>query len=107
MTTGDRLTVIGIGLGVIITLANGTCSTNQRFGEFERRFTEAAEQRREAAEQFERRFTEAAEQRREAAEQFERRFTEAAEQRRDEHGQIIRRLERLEDLHLKPVAEAP
>ena len=96
MTTGDRLTVIGIGLGVIITLANGTCSTNRRFGEFERRFTEAAEQRREAAEQFERRFTEAAEQRR-----------EAAEQRRDEHGQIIRRLERLEDLHLKPVAEAP
>ena len=100
MTTGDRLTVIGIGLGVIITLANGTCSTNQRFGELERRFTEAAEQ-------FERRFTEAAEQRREAAEQFERRFTEAAEQRRDEHGQIIRRLERLEDLHLEPVAEAP
>ena len=107
MTTGDRLTVIGIGLGVIITLANGTCSTNQRFGELERRFTEAAEQ-------FERRFTEAAEQRREAAEQLERRFTEAAEQRReaaeqrrDEHGQIIRRLERLEDLHLKPVAEAP
>ena len=89
MTTGDRLTVIGIGLGVIITLANGTCSTNQRFGELERRFTEAAEQ-------FERRFTEAAEQRR-----------EAAEQRREEHGQIIRRLERLEDLHLKPVAEAP
>ena len=89
MTTGDRLTVIGIGLGVIITLANGTCSTNQRFGELERRFTETAEQ-------FERRFTEAAEQRR-----------EAAEQRRDEHGQIIRRLERLEDLHLKPVAEAP
>ncbi len=78
MTTGDRLTVIGIGLGVIIAIANGTCSTNQRLGEFERRFTEAAEQRREAA-----------------------------EQRREEHDQIIRRLERLEDLHLKPVGEAP
>ena len=71
MTTGDRLTVIGIGLGVIIAIANGTWSTNQRLGEFERRFAEAAEQRREAA-----------------------------EQRREEHGQIIRRLERLEDLHL-------
>ena len=57
--------------------------------------------------EFERRFTEATEHRREAAEQFERRFTEAAEQRREEHGQIIRRLERLDDLHLKPVAEAP
>ena len=71
MTTGDRLTVIGIGLGVIVAIANGTWSTNQRLGELERRLTEAAEQRRE------------------------------------EHGQIIRRLERLEDLHLKPVAEAP
>ena len=82
MTTGDRLTVTGIGLAVIIASGNGTCSTNQPFGEFGRWLTEPAEQRREAVEQ------------------FERRFTEAAEQRREEHGQIIRRLERLEDLHL-------
>ena len=90
MTVGDRLTVVGIGVGVIIAIANGTCSTNQRFADLQRNmeagFVEAAQQRREAAVQ-------AAQQRR-----------EAAVQRREEHDQIIRRLERLEDLHLKPAA---
>ena len=33
-------------------------------------------------------------------------FREAAEERRDEHGQIIDRVERLEDLHLKPTEPA-
>ena len=79
MMTGDRLTVIGIGVGVIIAITNGTCSTNQRFTDMQRTmetgFAEAAEQRRIG-------------------------FAEAAQQR----DQIIRRLERLEDLHLKPTA---
>ena len=45
MTTGDRLTEIGIGVGVIIATTNGTCSTKQRFADtqrtMERRFAEA------------------------------------------------------------------
>ena len=70
MSMGDRLSAIAIGVGIIVAVSNGTCSTNQRFADM-RQAMEAG-------------------------------FAEAAEQRRNEHDQIIRRLERLEDLHLKP-----
>lgn len=80
----DRLTAIGIGMGIILAVTNGTCSTNQRFTEINQRFTEMRET-------METGFAAATQQRR-----------NAAQQRRNEHDQIVRGLERLEDLHLEP-----
>lgn len=84
MRMGDRLSGIAIGVGIIVAVSNGTCSTNQRFADM-RQTMENMQRAMESG------FADAAEQHR-----------EAAAQRRNEHDQIIRRLERLEDLHIKP-----
>ncbi len=73
----DRLTLISIGAIVTIAIANGTCTSNERFRDLQARMT-SLDSRVESG------------------------FSDAANERREEHGQIIRRLERLEDLHLKP-----
>lgn len=78
METGDRLTLIGIGAAVTIAIVTGNCTANQRLGDVQRSIT-ALERRLETG------------------------FSEAANQRREEHRQITGRLERLEDLHLKPI----
>ena len=72
MTTGDRLTVIGMGVALIIAITNGTCLTNQRFNDMNQRLTDMQRA-------------------------METGFSEATQQR----DQIIRRIERLEDLHLE------
>ena len=78
MNTGDRLTLIGIGAAVTTAIVTGNCTANQRLGDLQLSVTSLAGR-------------------------LENGFTEAANQRREEHRQISGRLERLEDLHLKPV----
>ena len=55
MSMGDRLSAIGIGIGIIVAITNGTCSTNQRFADMrqtmEAGFADAAEQRRDEHDQ--------------------------------------------------------
>ena len=70
METADRLTVISIGLGIILVVTAGSCSTNARIGDLRA--------------------------------DMNARFSEANEQRREEHRRIDERLDRLEDILLKP-----
>ena len=77
MSMGDRLSAIAIGIGVIVAVINGNCSSSERFQDMQRAINNNSADIRAG-------------------------FAAAAEQRRNEHDQIIRRLERLEDLHLKP-----
>lgn len=77
MNAGHRLTLIGIGAVVTIAIVNGNCMANEHFSDLQARMT-SLENR------------------------IERGFSEAAAQRR----QIIGRIERLENLHLKPATPA-
>ena len=81
MPTSDRLTVISIGIGIIIAITAGSCSTNARIGDLRTdmnaRFADLRAD-------------------------MNTRFADAADQRREEHGRIDERLDRLEDILLKP-----
>ncbi len=88
MNGADRLTLISIGAIVTIAIVNGNCTSNERFRDLQVRMT-SLENRVETG------FSAAASERR-----------DAASERREEHGQIIRRVERLENLHLKPAPAA-
>ncbi len=84
MGTTDRLTVISLGVGIILAVAGGTCSTNARINDLRTdmnaRFADVNA-----------RFAD-----------VNARFAEAAAQRREEHGRIDQRLDRLEDILLTP-----
>ena len=81
MATSDRLTVVSIGIGIIIAITAGSCSTNSRIGDLRTdmnaRFADLRAD-------------------------MNTRFADAADQRREEHGRIDERLDRLEDILLKP-----
>ena len=81
MGTNDRLTVISIGIGIIIAITAGSCSTNARIGDLRTDMNSRFADLRT---------------------DMNARFAEAAEQRREEHGRIDERLDRLEDILLKP-----
>ncbi len=88
MGTTDRLTVISLGVGIILAVAGGTCSTNARIDDLRTdmntRFTNLRAD-------INARFAD-----------VNARFAEAAAQRREEHGRIDQRLDRLEDILLTP-----
>ena len=77
MGTTDRLTVISLGIGIILAVAGGTCSTNARINDLRTDMNA--------------RFAD-----------VNARFAEAAAQRREEHGRIDQRLDRLENILLTP-----
>lgn len=79
MENADRLTVISSGVGIILAVTAGACSTNARISDL-RADVNA-------------RFTD-----------MNARFAEANEQRREEHRRIDERLDRFEDILLKPAA---
>lgn len=70
MENADRLTIISIGVGIIIAVTAGACSTNARIADLRS--------------------------------DMNARFAEINEQRREEHRRIDERLDRLEDILLKP-----
>ena len=79
MENADRLTVIGIGVGIILAVSTGACSTNARIADLNGRISELRTD-------------------------MNARFAEINEQRREEHRRIDERLDRLEDILLKPSA---
>ena len=85
MSSTDRLTVISLGIGIILAVTGGSCSTNARIddlrADMNARFADLRAD-------------------------VNARFTEAAAERRDEHRRIDDRLDRLEDILLKPVQPA-
>ena len=70
MENADRLTITSIGVGIIIAVTTGACSTNARIVDLRS--------------------------------DMNARFAEINEQRREEHRRIDERLDRLEDILLKP-----
>ena len=70
METNDRLTVITIGVGIVLAITAGACSTNARIADLRANVNA--------------------------------RFAEANEQRREEHRRIDERLDRIEEILLKP-----
>ena len=74
MSSTDRLTVISLGIGIILAVTGGSCSTNARINDLRA--------------------------------DMNARFAEAAAERRDEHRRIDERLDRLEDILLKPAQPA-
>ena len=80
-----RLTVISLGIGIILAVTGSSCSTNARIddlrADMNARF---ADMRAD----------------------INTRFAEAAAERRDEHRRIDERLDRLEDILLKPAQPA-
>ena len=96
MSITDRLTVISLGIGIILAVTSGSCSTNARIddlrADMNARF---ADLRGDMNARFA-----------EAAAEVNARFTEASDQRRDEHRRIDERLDRLEDILLKPAQPA-
>lgn len=79
MENADRLTVISIGVGIILAVTTGACSTNARIADLNGRISELRAD-------------------------MNARFAEINEQRREEHRRIDERLDRLEDILLKPSA---
>ena len=79
MENADRLTVISIGVGIILAVTTGACSTNARIADLNGRISELRGD-------------------------MNARFAEINEQRREEHRRIDERLDRLEDILLKPSA---
>ena len=77
MGTNDRLTVISIGVGIVLAITAGACSTNARIADLNTRITDLRTD-------------------------VNARFAEASEQRREEHRRIDERLDRLEEILLKP-----
>jgi DNA helicase IV len=77
MGTNDRLTVISIGVGIVLAITAGACSTNARIADLRADMNA--------------RFAD-----------VNARFAEASEQRREEHRRIDERLDRLEEILLKP-----
>ena len=96
MSITDRLTVISLGIGIILAVTSGSCSTNARIddlrADMNARF---ADLRGDMNARFA-----------EAAAEVNARFTEASDQRRDEHRRIDERLDRLEEILLKPAQPA-
>ena len=79
MENADRLTVISIGVGIILAVTTGACSTNARIADLNGRISELRTD-------------------------LNARFAEINEQRREEHRRIYERLDQLEDILLKPAA---
>ena len=79
MENADRLTVISIGVGIILAITTGACSTNARIADLNARISELRAD-------------------------MNARFAEINEQRREEHRRIDERLDRVEDILLKPAA---
>ena len=79
MENADRPTVISIGVGIILAVTTGACSTNARIADLNGRISELRAD-------------------------MNARFAEINEQRREEHRRIDERLDRLEDILLKPSA---
>ena len=79
MENADRLTVISIGVGIILAVTTGACSTNARIANVNGGISELRAN-------------------------MNARFAEVKEQRREEHRRIDERLDRLEDILLKPSA---
>ena len=79
MENADRLTVFSIGVGIILAVTTGACSTNTRIADLNGRISELRAD-------------------------MNARFAEINEQRREEHRRIDERLERLEDILLTPSA---
>ena len=77
MENADRLTVISIGVGIILAVTTGACSTNARIADLNGRISELRAD-------------------------MNARFAEINEQRREEHRRLDERLDRLEDILLKP-----
>lgn len=81
MEIADRLTIISIGAGIILAITAGTCSTNAPIAvlraDVNARFPDLRAD-------------------------LNARFAEAAEERREEHRRIDERLDRLENILLKP-----
>jgi len=77
MENADRLTVISTGVGIILAVTGGACSTNGRIADLNGRISELRSD-------------------------MNARFAEINEQRREEHRRIDQRLDRLEDILLKP-----
>ena len=90
MENADRLTVIGIGVGIILAVTTGACSTNARIADLNGRISELRTDMNG-------RITE-------LRSDMNARFAEINEQRREEHRRIDERLDRLEDILLKPSA---
>ena len=85
MSSTDRLTVISLGIGIILAVTGGSCSTNARIDDLRADMnTRFADLRAD----------------------MNTRFAEAAAERRDEHRRIDERLDRLEDILLKPAQPA-
>ena len=85
MSSTDRLTVISLGIGIILAVTGGSCSTNARIDDLRTDMnTRFADLRAD----------------------MNGRFAEAAAERRDEHLRIDDRLDRLEDILLKPAQPA-
>ena len=96
MSSTDRLTVISLGIGIILAVTGGSCSTNARIDDLR---TDMNARFADLRADMNARFAE-------AAADVNARFTEAADQRRDEHRRIDERLDRLEDILLKPAQPA-
>ena len=85
MSSTDRLTVISLGIGIILAVTGGSCSTNARIDDLRTDMnTRFADLRAD----------------------MNGRFAEAAAERRDEHLRIDDRLDQLEDILLKPAQPA-
>ena len=84
MGTNDRLTVISFGVGIVLAITAGACSTNARIADLNTRITDLRADMNA-------RFAD-----------VNARFAEASELRREEHRRIDERLDRLEDIVLKP-----
>ena len=83
MEHADRLTALSIGVGIILAITAGACSTNARLADLRAdmnaRFADLRAD-------------------------VNARFAEAAEERREDHRRIDDRLDRLKDILLKPAA---
>ena len=96
MSSTDRLTVISLGIGIILAVTGGSFSTNARIDDLRADMnTRFADLRTDINTRFA-----------EAAADMNARFAEAAAERRDEHRRIDERLDRLEDILLKPAQPA-
>ncbi len=90
MENADRLTVISIGVGIILAVTTGACSTNTRIADLNGQISELrADVNGRISE---------------LRTDLNARFAEINEQRREEHRRIDDRLDRLEDILLKPAA---
>ena len=95
MEKADRLTVIGIGVGIILAIITGACSTNARIADLR---SDMNARFGDLRADMNARFGD-------LRSDMNAQFAEAAEESREDHRRIDERLDRLEDILLKPAPQ--